>query len=85
MPYGRDIVVSRWTVQNELYDLMEQEVIDTGELAEEARKQQCVYLILSENKKLVGSMEKQEFEEFGRMDGYVIYKDTTVDLYYFLK
>ena len=85
MPYGRDIVVSRWTVQNELYDIMEQETIDAGELADEARNQQCVYLILSEDKKIVGKMENQEFEEFERMDGYVIYKDATVDLYYFLK
>ena len=25
------------------------------------------------------------YEEFGRMHGYVIYKDATVDLYYFMK
>lgn len=85
MPYGRDIVVSRWTVQNDLYDLMEQEEIDAGELAEEARNQQCVYIVLPEDKKVTGKMQEQEFEEFARMDGYVIYKDSTVDLYYFMK
>ena len=42
-------------------------------------------MILSEDKKLVGKMQDQEFEEFGRMHGYVIYKDSTVDLYYFMK
>ena len=85
MPYGRDIVVSRWTVQSDLYDVMEQESIDAAELAELAREEQCVYIILPENKILAGRMQDQEFEEFGRMHGYVIYKDATVDLYYFLK
>lgn len=85
MPYGRDIMVSKWTVQNDLYDVMEQEVIDAQELAELAREEACAYVILSEDKKLVGKMQDQEFEEFGRMHGYVIYKDSTVDLYYFMK
>lgn len=84
MPYGRDIVVSKWTVQNELYDVMEQEIIDTRELAALAREEACAYVILSEDKKLVGKMEDQQFEEFARMHGYVIYKDSTVDLYYFM-
>ena len=30
-------------------------------------------------------LEDLEYEEFGRMHGYVIYKDATVDLYYFMK
>ena len=85
MPYGRDIMVSKWTVQNDLYDVMEQEVIDAQELAELAREEACAYVILSEDKKLVGKMQDQEFEEFGKMHGYVIYKDSTVDLYYFMK
>ncbi len=84
MPYGRDIVVSKWTVQNDLYDVMEQEVIEVQELAELAREEQCAYVILPEEKKLVGEMQDQDFEEFGRMHGYVIYKDSTVDLYYFM-
>lgn len=85
MPYGRDIVVSKWTVQNDLYDVMEQESIDTQELAALAREEGCVYVILPEDKELVGKMENQRFEEFARMHGYVIYKDSTVDLYYFMK
>ena len=85
MPYGRDIVVSKWTVQNDLYDLMEQETIDATQLASLAREEACVYIILPEEKTLVGEMQEQEFEEFARMDGYVIYKDSTVDLYYFLR
>ncbi len=85
MPYGRNIVVSKWTVQNDLYDVMEQEIIDAGELATLAREEQCAYIILPETKTLVGKLEDLEYEEFGRMHGYVIYKDATVDLYYFMK
>lgn len=85
MPYGRNIVVSKWTVQNELYDVMEQETIDAAELADLAREEQCAYIILPESKILVGRLQDQEYEEFGRMHGYVIYKDSTVDLYYFLQ
>lgn len=85
MPYGRDIVVSKWTVQNDLHDVMEREVIDTLELTTRAREENCAYVILPEDKELVGRMEDQQFEEFARMDGYVIYKDSTVDLYYFTK
>ena len=85
MPYGRDIVVSKWTVQNDLHDVMEREIIDTLELATRAREENCAYVILPEDKELVGRMEDQQFEEFARMDGYVIYKDSTVDLYYFIK
>ena len=85
MPYGRNIVVSKWTVQNDLYDVMEQETIDAGELATLAREEQCAYIILPETKTLVGKLEDLEYEEFGRMHGYVIYKDATVDLYYFMK
>ena len=84
MPYGRNIVVSKWIVQNDLYDVMGQETIDAAELAELARKEQCAYIILPESKILVGRLQDQEYEEFGRMHGYVIYKDATVDLYYFL-
>lgn len=85
MPYGRDIVVSKWTVQNALYDVMEQDVIDAEELASLAREEACAYVILAEDKKLEGKLQDQQFEEFARMHGYVIYKDSTVDLYYFMK
>ena len=85
MPYGRDIVVSKWTVQNDLYDVMEQENIDAAELAALAREENCAYVILSQDKELTGKMEEQDFEEFARIRGYVIYKDTTVDLYYFME
>ena len=44
-----------------------------------------INIILPETKTLVGKLEDLEYEEFGRMHGYIIYKDATVDLYYFMK
>lgn len=80
MPYGREITVDRWNNGNDLYDIMEGDVVDAGELAAEARNQACVYIVLPEDKKITGSMPACDFEEFARIDGYVIYIDETVDL-----
>ena len=57
----------------------------SAELAELAREERCAYIILPESKTLVGRLQDREYEEFARMHGYVIYKDATVDLYYFLQ
>lgn len=82
MPYGREITVERWnyTTENALYDAMEAAEIDAEPLAALAREEQCVYIILPEKKKINGDLADHDFEEFGRTEGYVIYKDSTVSL-----
>lgn len=80
MPYGREIIVDRWDNSNDLYDIMESDVIDAGELASEARNQACVYIVLPEDKKIAGSLTAHDFELFGRTDGYIIYIDVLADL-----
>lgn len=82
MPYGRDVTVEQWDFveDNELYGLMEAEEIDAKRLAELAREAWCVYIILPEEKELRGSLGTYDFERFGQVDGYVIYKDATVNL-----
>lgn len=82
MPYGRDVTVERWdlTEENELYQVMESEEIDAGQLAELAREAWCVYIILPEDKVVKGNLNSCDFEIFGRVDGYIIYKDSTVSL-----
>ena len=82
MPYGRDVTVEQWDFieDNELYGLMEAEEIDAERLAELAREAWCVYIILPEEKELRGSLGTYDFERFGQVDGYVIYKDATVNL-----
>ena len=85
MPYGREVLVGRWSQGHEMFDLMEQEEIDTVELVRLCRENWTTYIILPEDKKLIGKMEDSDFEVFERMHGYVIYKDATVDLTAFMR
>ena len=80
MPYGREILVDAWGQWNEIYDVMEMEVVRAGWLVERCRKQSVVYIILPAEKEVKGSFEENGFEVFANIDNYVVYKDTTVDL-----
>lgn len=80
MPYGREITVDRWDNSNDLYDIMESDVIDAEALASEARNQGCVYIVLREDKKIAGSLTAHDFDVFGKTDGYIIYIDVLADL-----
>lgn len=80
MPYGREITVERWFNEHELFDVMESEVIDAGQLAGLAREELCHYIILAEEKELSGRLEDYDFKLFGRMAGYVVYVDATQNL-----
>lgn len=82
MPYGREITVDRWNYSLELYDVMEAEEIDAGKLSELARKYACAYIILPQDKVVNGNLNNYDFANFGATEGYVIYKDSTVNLEY---
>ncbi len=60
-PYGRNILVERWNFSNELYDAMEAEVYDAEEIAIQARKAVCAFVVLSTLKEMDGSMEEQNY------------------------
>lgn len=80
MPYGREMTVDRWNVWNELYAAMEAEEVDATALTVLARERGCHYIILPEDKKIVGDMAAYSYELFDRMDGYVIYLYADADL-----
>lgn len=80
MPYGREVLVERWDMPNDLSQAMEQEVIDLEELVPLARMWQCHYIILREGKEILGETRDFGWEVFGQTDGYVIYRDTGVPL-----
>lgn len=82
MPYGREITVDRWNYSTQLYDVMEAKEIDAGKLSELAREQSCAYIILPRDKVVNGNLNDYKFENFGSVEGYVIYKDSTVNLEY---
>lgn len=75
MPYGRDGIIYQG---NAFYNLMESEQIDAGQLAEYAKGAQCHYIILSEEKDVLGSLLDYDYEVFERISGYIIYRDTTI-------
>lgn len=77
MPYGREVYMGEY---NELHVLMRQEEIVVEELAALAKQYSCHYVILSEDKLLEGDMADYEYEVFGKVGEYVIYRDTSIYL-----
>lgn len=80
MPYGREMTVERWIFRSPLSDVMEEEVIDTEKLVRLAREAQCHFCILREDRKTTKPPQEFGWEVFGRMNGYVVYRDPAVEL-----
>lgn len=78
MPYGREQTVYRWYVYDELYQVMEAEVIDVSGLARLAKERLCHYIILPQEQKLQGDFSDYDYILFDTIDGYHIYQDTTI-------
>lgn len=76
MPYGRDAFI----YGDDFFDVMERESVDLEELVPLARKKQCHYIVLREEKEILGNPQDFGWEIFGQTDGYVIYRDTAVPL-----
>lgn len=75
MPYGRNAYMGGY---NYLYRIMNKEELVVEEIVPEIREYSCHYVILGEDKKLIGNLEDYGFVLFGEIDGYKIYRDTTV-------
>lgn len=79
MPYGREMLVDTawndWAAQEDLCDVMEADTIIASELGCLARESGCIYIILPETKKIVGSLSSENYVEFARIQGYCVYKD----------
>lgn len=78
MPYGREQLIERWNFQDELFDVMEGEVIEASRLAALAKERLCHYIVLPQSKKLQGSLLDYDYVLFDSLDGYDIYLDTTI-------
>lgn len=76
MPYGREVYMGGYS---EFFYLLRQEEIEVEELATLAKQHGCHYVILSEEKQLVGDMADYQYEVFGKVDNYVVYRDNTMD------
>lgn len=80
MPYGRDAIVDRWNYYPPICAAMDAEVIDLEQLVPLAREEGCHYSILPADKKVLGKPEDYGWILFGETDGYLIYRDPSVEL-----
>lgn len=76
LPYGREMLVSRWDYYHPMYEAMEQaEVIETAAFVELAREYPCAYIILKEDRQLEEPLTEYGFELYGQVGEFLIYRD----------
>ena len=78
MPYGREMLVERWGLGNDLYDAMEDDVLDVEEISRLAKESQCHYVIINADKQLDGRFEDYDYIEIAKAGQYIVYQDMTV-------
>lgn len=81
LPYGREMLISRWDYHNAMYEAMEEaEVIDTPSFVELTRNGNfpCTYVVLKEDRKISEPLTDYGFSVCGRVGEFVIYRDTTL-------
>lgn len=81
MPYGRELTVDRWNRYDALSAAMEQEAADLEVLVPLAREAGCHYCILPAEREILGEPESYGWVRLGETDGYVIYRDTAIELW----
>ena len=79
MPYGREMVVTQWDYYNAVYEVMEKpETIDVDALLEATRQTKCHYIVLSDSRKINGSLLDYGLNAIANIDGYTIFEDPQV-------
>jgi len=74
MPYGRAVLIDRWNLGHLLYDLMEEETINSEVLSDQATDYGCEYIILAEGKNMTVSLENYNYKKVDSVAGYQIFK-----------
>lgn len=74
MPYGREAAY----YYNDFSELLAQDEIPMEEAIEKARACGCHYMILADSKTVLGDYEAMGYEYYKTIDGYKIFKDTTM-------
>lgn len=80
MPYGRELLVSGWTYGHSLFGVMEEEVIDLERLVPLTREEGCHYIVLRDDKEIIGIPEEYGWSLLGKYDGYIVYRDEAIEL-----
>ena len=75
LPYGREMLISRWAYHHPMYEAMEEaEVIETETFVELAREYPCAYIILKEDRETTEPLTAYGYEVYGQVDEFVIYR-----------
>lgn len=77
MPYGRIAIMDYYDA---FYEAMNSDVIELETLVPMSRAAFCHYLIFRQGQKFAGQTEDYGWEVFLETDGYVIYRDPSVEL-----
>lgn len=76
MPYGREMLVSSWGFDNEVYDAMERpEEICAEDLAKAAKDARCNYIVLHQYRAIDEDLTEYGYEKQVLLDDYYIYYD----------
>lgn len=78
MPYGRLVLMG---YNDEFCSAMNADVIELETLVPMSRAVRCHYLIFRQDQNIVGQTETYGWELFLETDGYVIYRDTNIEMY----
>lgn len=78
MPYGRLVLMGYY---DEFCSAMNADVIELDTLVPMARAARCHFLIFRQDQIIVGQTKEYGWELFLETDGYVIYRDTNIELY----
>ena len=73
MPYGREVQVERWKHADELYDALNEEVLDCEKITAMAAGRECHYIIVNAAKKGQEDFEKNGYHHIKTVAGYAIY------------
>lgn len=79
LPYGREMLISRWDYYHAMYEAMEEaESINTKNFVELTRGYPCAYVVLKEDREVEEPLTDYGFEVYGQVGEFVIYKDMTL-------
>ncbi len=82
MPYGRDSIVPTWDyVENPVYEIYRQKVINAEELTKRTSEAYCNYIILDKAQVLDGELEECGVVLIGETSNYDVYRNTNVDFW----
>ncbi len=73
--YGREAIIERWNLPNELLELIESAELDAEKLATVGREQGAECIVVDAAKTMHGAMEDYGFLLVGQVDGYDIYME----------